>query len=261
MSMVYGEEHFEIQRALRKIIDSEIDPHDRWEDEAIFDCVIRGGRMRITRGTEADVISLRVTTGEGAAHKNKSLICVPSNTKGVTIVRKLDKLGMGRSDTAEVLFEDVRVLQHHRIGQEGMGFVHQMEQFQEQRMGAASSLVTLERALSCLSAPARPACSVVDLPPDRERASRLDLKVGPRREALSRRKASAGRAQKLGTPPRPRLQTHRACADGQARAGSSHARTASSAPAVSRRDGLYEPNSHFALLSRWTSRVDWWWRG
>jgi citronellyl-CoA dehydrogenase len=112
------------------------------------DYVIHGGKMWITNGTQADFITLLVNTGEGAPHKNKSLICVPLKTKGVTIARKLDKLGMRSSDTAEILFEDVRVPQGFRIGQEGMGFVYQMEQFQEERMWAvASSLVPLDRAI------------------------------------------------------------------------------------------------------------------
>ena len=48
-------------------------------------------------------------TGDGAAHKNKSLICVPMKTKGVNVARKLDKLGMRASDTAQIFFEDVNV--------------------------------------------------------------------------------------------------------------------------------------------------------
>jgi citronellyl-CoA dehydrogenase len=258
--MIYGEEHLEIQRTLRKIIDSDINPHvDAWEAEGIFpahqvfkklgaagllgvtkpaayggmgldytygcamaealghitcggvpmaigvqtdmatpalarhgsdalraeflrpaiagdmvaaigvsetgagsdvasirtsarkdgdDYVIQGGKMWITNGTQADFVTLLVNTSSDAAHKNKSLICVPLKTRGVTIARKLDKLGMRSSDTAELVFDEVRVPQRNRIGQEGMGFVYQMEQFQEERMWAtASSLVPLDRAI------------------------------------------------------------------------------------------------------------------
>ncbi len=112
------------------------------------DYVIRGGKMWITNGTQADFITLLVNTDEGPSHRNKSLICVPMHEKGISIARKLDKLGMRSSDTAEILFDDVRVPQRNRIGEENRGFAYQMEQFQEERMWAvASSLLPLDRAI------------------------------------------------------------------------------------------------------------------
>lgn len=59
---------------------------------------------------------------------------------GIHIARKIDKLGMRSSDTAEVFFDDVRVPYKNIIGQEGMGFTYQMLQFQEERLwGVANS--------------------------------------------------------------------------------------------------------------------------
>jgi len=70
------------------------------------------------------------------------------DTKGITVARKLDKMGMRCSDTAEIFFEDVRVPQRYRIGEEGMGFTYQMQQFQEERLwGSASTLRALEGAI------------------------------------------------------------------------------------------------------------------
>jgi citronellyl-CoA dehydrogenase len=113
------------------------------------DYVIRGSKMWITNGTQADFMVLLANTSHDAPHRSKSLICVPMNTRGVHVARKLDKLGMRSSDTAEVVFEDVRVPQRHRIGEEGKGFVYQMEQFQEERLwGGAAWLVTMERTIA-----------------------------------------------------------------------------------------------------------------
>jgi citronellyl-CoA dehydrogenase len=107
------------------------------------DYVVNGGKMWITNGTQADWICLLANTGEGI--HNKSLICVPMKSKGVTIARKLDKLGMRSSDTAQIHFDDVRVPKRNRIGEEGKGFTYQMIQFQEERLwGAASGLKGLE---------------------------------------------------------------------------------------------------------------------
>ena len=113
------------------------------------DYIINGGKMWITNGAQADWICLLTNTGEGPVHKNKSLICVPMKTKGVTVARKLDKLGMRASDTAQIFFDDVRVPQRYRIGEEGRGFVYQMQQFQEERLwGAVSVLRSLDRSIA-----------------------------------------------------------------------------------------------------------------
>jgi citronellyl-CoA dehydrogenase len=91
---------------------------------------------------------LLANTGEGAVHKNKSLICLPMKTKGVQVVKKLDKLGMRSSDTAQIFFDEVKVPQRFLIGQEGMGFIYQMQQFQEERLwGAISAVVGMERLI------------------------------------------------------------------------------------------------------------------
>jgi citronellyl-CoA dehydrogenase len=109
------------------------------------DYVINGGKMWITNGVQADWICLLANTGEGQVHRNKSLICVPMKSKGVTVARKLDKMGMRSSDTAQIFFDNVRVPQRNRIGEEGKGFTYQMIQFQEERLwGAASCLKALE---------------------------------------------------------------------------------------------------------------------
>jgi citronellyl-CoA dehydrogenase len=105
------------------------------------DYVINGGKLWITNGTQADWICLLANTSDGAVHRNKSLICVPMKSKGVNVARKLDKMGMRSSDTAQIFFEDVRVPKRNRIGEEGKGFTYQMIQFQEERLwGAAAGL-------------------------------------------------------------------------------------------------------------------------
>ena len=112
------------------------------------DYVINGGKMWTTSGTQADWMCLLANTSDGPVHKNKSLICLPMKTKGVTIARKLDKMGMRASDTAQIFFEDVRVPQRYLIGKEGEGFTYQMLQFQEERLyAAAAGLVAKERMI------------------------------------------------------------------------------------------------------------------
>ncbi|XP_071766883.1 putative acyl-CoA dehydrogenase 6 [Centroberyx gerrardi] len=105
--------------------------------------VINGGKMWTTNGTQADWMCLLANTSEGAAHRNKSLICLPMNLPGVHIARKIEKIGMWSSDTAEVFFDDVHVPCKNVIGQEGMGFTYQMLQFQEERLWAVANILTM----------------------------------------------------------------------------------------------------------------------
>ncbi len=112
------------------------------------DYIINGSKMWITNAAQADWMCVLVNTGDGPVHMNKTLVIVPTKLAGVTIGTKIDKLGMRASDTCPVFFEDVRVPQRHRIGEEGMGFMMQMVQFQEERLcGALSTLRGMESVI------------------------------------------------------------------------------------------------------------------
>ncbi|EHN63432.1 acyl-CoA dehydrogenase family protein [Comamonas testosteroni] len=116
------------------------------------DYVISGQKMWITNSIQADWMCMLVNTGDGPVHKNKSLIMVPLRdgprgklTKGVEVAQKLRKIGMNSSDTGLLFFDEVRVPQRYLVGQEGQGFIYQMQQFQEERLWAsASGLLAME---------------------------------------------------------------------------------------------------------------------
>ena len=111
------------------------------------DYVISGQKMWITNGLKADWCCLLANTSDDAPHRNKSLICVPMDAKGIT-KQKIHKIGMHSSDTAQLFFDEVRVPQANIIGQEGMGFTYQMLQFQEERLySAASSIKGFDRLI------------------------------------------------------------------------------------------------------------------
>ena len=121
------------------------------------DYLISGQKMWITNSLQADWMCMLVNTGEGPAHKNKSLIMVPLRdgpggrlTPGIEVARKIRKIGMNSSDTGLLYFDQVRVPQRNRIGAEGQGFVYQMQQFQEERLWAAASC--LQSLDNCIAA-------------------------------------------------------------------------------------------------------------
>ncbi len=112
--------------------------------------VINGSKMYITNGTQADWLCLLARTSEAGGHRGMSQIVVDTATPGVRVSRKLDKLGNRSSDTAELVFEDVRVPVSNTIGEIDRGFQQQMKQFVIERMFAtygvpASCTRALER--------------------------------------------------------------------------------------------------------------------
>jgi citronellyl-CoA dehydrogenase len=110
--------------------------------------VINGSKLYITNGTQADWICLLARTSDEPGAKGFSQIVVPTDLPGFAVSRKLDKLGMRSSDTAELTFTDLRVPVTNTIGEIGRGFQQQMTQFQNERMSAAYDRVGgLQQAL------------------------------------------------------------------------------------------------------------------
>jgi len=107
--------------------------------------VINGSKMYITNGTQADFFTLMARTGDDPGYHSFSLIVVPSDLPGITVGRKLDKLGARISDTAELFFDNVRVPVGNLIGEEGEGFIYQMRQFQHERFSLLPFACTAAR--------------------------------------------------------------------------------------------------------------------
>jgi citronellyl-CoA dehydrogenase len=98
--------------------------------------VINGSKTYITNGTQADFLTLLARTSDDPGYHSFSLFVVPTNLEGFQVSRKLDKLGVRCSDTAELFFDSMRVPAENMIGQEGEGFIYQMQQFQHERFSS-----------------------------------------------------------------------------------------------------------------------------
>jgi acyl-CoA dehydrogenase len=120
--------------------------------------VLNGSKMFITNGAVADLyfVAARLrpaatagtATGEAKRHRGISVFLVERSTPGFTVSRKLDKMGMRASDTAELAFHDVRVPTENLLGQEGGGFYEVMRIFQRERLVAGLHAVAMSaRAL------------------------------------------------------------------------------------------------------------------
>ncbi|MCB0916561.1 MAG: acyl-CoA dehydrogenase family protein [Actinobacteria bacterium] len=112
------------------------------------DWVINGRKMWITNGTQADWLCLLARTSDEGGYAGMSMIIVPTDSPGFSVGRKIDKMGNRSSDTAELVFDDVRVPVSNTIGEIGRGFQQQMAQFQDERLiGAFMSVASARRAL------------------------------------------------------------------------------------------------------------------
>ena len=109
------------------------------------DYIINGSKMYITNGTQADFYTLLARTSDDPGYHSFSLFVVPADSAGVEVSRKLDKLGICISDTAELFFSDVRIPAANLIGNEGEGFVYQMMQFQHERFSLLPFACTAAR--------------------------------------------------------------------------------------------------------------------
>ncbi|MEK9811307.1 MAG: acyl-CoA dehydrogenase, partial [Candidatus Nanopelagicales bacterium] len=115
------------------------------------DWVITGRKMWITSGTQSDWLCLLARTDDDSQpgdYHGMSLIVVPTNTPGFSVGRAIKKMGNRASDTAELVFDAVRVPVSNTIGEPGQGFQQQMAQFQDERLvGAYIALAGARRAL------------------------------------------------------------------------------------------------------------------
>jgi len=112
------------------------------------DWVINGRKMWITNGTQADWLCLLVRTSDEGGYAGMSQIIVPTSTPGFSVGRKIEKMGNWSSDTAELVFEDVRVPVSNTIGEVGRGFQQQMVQFLDERLiGAYMAVASMRKAL------------------------------------------------------------------------------------------------------------------
>ena len=76
---------------------------------------VNGRKMFITNGVRADFLTLVAKTDPDASHHGVSLLLVDTSLPGVSVSRRLAKLGMHASDTAEIALDDVRAEEADRL--------------------------------------------------------------------------------------------------------------------------------------------------
>jgi alkylation response protein AidB-like acyl-CoA dehydrogenase len=103
--------------------------------------VINGAKNWITHGLSGDVAVVLVRTGELLDSNGITAFIIEKGTPGFSAVKIKDKFGVRASETAELIFDNVRVPESQVIGQVGMGFKQAMQILDGGRISIA--------ALSC----------------------------------------------------------------------------------------------------------------
>ena len=109
--------------------------------------VINGSKTWITNGTVADYLVVVCETDPEIddRYSGYSQLLVETDREGLTREKITGKLGIRASDTAELVFDDVRVPESNLIGQRGMGFLQLMQFFDETRTAVAAQGVGIAR--------------------------------------------------------------------------------------------------------------------
>jgi acyl-CoA dehydrogenase len=100
--------------------------------------VISGSKTFITNGINADLVIVACKTAPELGAKGVSLIMVEGDRPGFRRGRKLPKMGMKASDTAELFFDDVRVPVDNLLGEENRGFAQVMHEIPKERLSIAT---------------------------------------------------------------------------------------------------------------------------
>jgi alkylation response protein AidB-like acyl-CoA dehydrogenase len=108
--------------------------------------ILNGAKCWITNGAEADVAIVFATTDATKRNKGVSAFIVDMNTKGLTVGKLEDKLGIKATSTAQIFFEDCKVSARNLLGQEGDGFKIAMHTLDGGRISIAAQAVGIAQA-------------------------------------------------------------------------------------------------------------------
>jgi isovaleryl-CoA dehydrogenase len=110
------------------------------------DYTINGSKMWITNGNMADVSYVYTRTGQGK--KDLTTFLVEKGTPGFSVSKEIHKMGMRTSPTAELAFQNCKVSESARVGQEGDSAIHMMKNLEIERITIAG--ISLGVAQACV---------------------------------------------------------------------------------------------------------------
>ncbi len=106
---------------------------------------ITGSKMFITNGTVADVYVVMAITDSSRGRDGVSAFIVDRGTAGLSNGKKIEKLGLRASDTAEVIFDNVTVPTRNLVGELGAGYRQTLKVLEAGRIGIAGFAAGIAR--------------------------------------------------------------------------------------------------------------------
>jgi butyryl-CoA dehydrogenase len=110
------------------------------------DYILNGTKRFITSGKNSGIVIVTAKTNEEKRHKGISAFIVGKNTPGLIVGHTEDKMGLRASDTTDLIFDNCRVPERNRLGQEGEGFAIAMKALDGGRIGIAAQSVGVAQA-------------------------------------------------------------------------------------------------------------------
>jgi acyl-CoA dehydrogenase len=107
--------------------------------------VLNGSKMWITGASRASWFFVLAYTDPERGYRGMSSFVVPAHAGGVRVGKKESNMGQRASDTRAVDFEDVRVSETDRVGDEGQGWLIAMSAFDHTRPPVAAGAVGVAR--------------------------------------------------------------------------------------------------------------------
>jgi alkylation response protein AidB-like acyl-CoA dehydrogenase len=108
--------------------------------------VVNGTKQFITSGENADLVIVFAITDPAAGKKGMSAFIVPTDTAGFRVARTEHKLGLHASDTAHLVFDDMKLTPDLLLGAEGEGYKIALANLEGGRIGIAAQAVGMARA-------------------------------------------------------------------------------------------------------------------
>lgn len=119
---------------------------ERRETPHGIEWVLRGTKNFITQGSVAGVYVVMASTTPARKQRGLTAFIVRAGTPGLSVGRHVEKMGLSASDTADLIFDELRVDDSHRLGELDKGFQDTAKVLDRGRVGIAAWAIGIGRA-------------------------------------------------------------------------------------------------------------------
>ncbi len=108
--------------------------------------ILNGSKIFISMATHAELALVMATTDRQKGTRGISAFLVESNFNGYKVGTVENKMGLHASGTAELYFDNCRVPEENRLGEEGLGLIIALSSLDCGRVGVAAQALGISQA-------------------------------------------------------------------------------------------------------------------